>query len=175
MTRGGQRCPRLPFVDAPASPERPRTRGLLLLVGGAVLLLCVVFGATVIRQKSQYQDYRAATLEQGPLPWTESAMTIEQCVEFTVDWAMACPGVESWCSNEAPRLTRECLASQDRASACEALGDSVASTHFGYAECEALRESVDGRYTKRSHKKFCAASYRAVAEYCRQTGGGAAR
>lgn len=139
------------------------------------MVLCVIFGATVIRQKTQFQEYRAATLGSGDLPWTRAPMTVEQCVAFTVDWAMACPGVESWCSNEAPQLTRECLGSQDRHETCEALGDTVASTHFGYAECERMRESVEGRYTKRSHKKFCAASYRAVAEFCRQEGGDMAR
>jgi hypothetical protein len=143
---------------------------VLLVVFGVVGLLCVVFGVTVMRQKAQFQEYRDATLAESP-PWAEGPMTIEQCVAHTVDWAMACPGVESWCFNEAPKLTRECLGSQDRRPACQALGDSVASTHFGYAECEAMRESGEGRYTKRSHKKFCAASYRAVAEYCRQTGG----
>ena len=145
----------------------------MLAIIGAVVLLSVIFGVTVMRQKSQFQDYRAATLEQEP-PWTQAPMTIDQCVEYTVDWAMACPGVESWCFNEAPKLTRACLDSQDRQGSCRELGDSVASTHFGYAECERLRESVEGRYTKRNHKKFCAASYRAVAEYCRQSMGPAA-
>lgn len=159
----------LPPVDVPAAaaPERPRTRRLLLAVGALVLLLCVVFGVTVQQQHAKYQEYRAATLEAGPLPWTQRTMSVEECVTFSVDWAMACPGVESWCSGEAPRLTRACLASADRSAHCQALGDTVASTHFGYAECEAMREHVDGRYTKRSHKKFCAASQRAVAEYCR--------
>ncbi|MCA9712419.1 MAG: hypothetical protein KDK70_41675 [Myxococcales bacterium] len=157
-------------VPAPVPPERPRTGRLVLVVLGVVVVLCVVFGVTVMQQKARYQEYRAATLEQGPLPWAEAPMSIEQCVAYTVDWAMACPGVESWCANEAPRLTRECLASQDRDAACGALGDTVASTHFGYAECERMREAVEGRYTKRNHKKFCAASYRAVAEFCRQGG-----
>jgi len=162
----------LPAVDVPAptSAPRPRTRGLLIGVGALVVTLCVVFGVTVMRQQAQYREYRAATLEAGPLPWTQRTMSVEECVQWTVDWAMACPGVESWCANEAPRLTRECLASTDRRPVCEAFGDAVASTQFGYHECEALREAVDGRYTKRSHKKFCAASYRAVAEHCRQGG-----
>ena len=95
-------------------------------------------------------------------------LSIEQCVAFTVDWAMGCPGVESWCSGHAPRLALECLRSADRRPACEALGDEVESTHFGYAECERMREAVEGRYTKRTHKKFCAAAYRAVAEHCRE-------
>jgi hypothetical protein len=164
----------LPLVDVPApttnTTTRPRTRGLLLGVGALVVLLCVVFGVTVLRQQASYREYRAATLEAGPLPWTQRAMSMEECVTFAVDWGMACPGVESWCANEAPRLTRECMESADRREVCEQLGDSVASTHFGYAECEALREPVEGRYTKRGHKKLCASSYRAVAEHCRRGG-----
>lgn len=160
-------------VPAPVAPAAPRTRGLLLGVGAAVVLLCVVFGVVVMRQQAEYREYRAATLEAGPLPWTERTMTVEECVGFTVDWAMACPGVESWCANEAPRITRACMESTDRHAVCEAFGDAVASTSFGYAECEAMREPVEGRYTKRNHKKFCAASYRAVAEHCRHGGGAA--
>jgi hypothetical protein len=155
-------------VDLPAPTARPKTRGILIAVAAVVVLLCVVFGVTVMRQQSEYRAYRAATLEAGPLPWTQRTMSVEECVQWTVDWAMACPGVESWCANEAPRLTRECMASTDRREVCDRFGDAVASTQFGYAECEALREPVEGRYTKRSHKKFCAASYRAVAEHCRQ-------
>jgi hypothetical protein len=154
-------------VPAPAPATRPRTRGLLIGLGALVVLLCVVFGVTVLRQHTQYAEYRAATLEAGPLPWTQRTMSVEECVGWSVDWAMACPGVESWCANEAPRLTGACLASADRREVCETLGDAVASTTFGYAECEAMREPVEGRYTKRNHKKFCAASYRAVAEHCR--------
>lgn len=166
----------LPAVDVPApTAERPRTRRLLLGVGALVLLLCVVFGVTVMRQYTEYKEYRAATLEAGPLPWTQRSMSVEECVRFSVDWAMACPGVESWCAGEAPRLTRACLGSADRSEVCRSLGDEVASTHFGYAECEALREPIEGRYTKRGHKKFCAASYRAVAEHCRETTGAGQR
>ena len=157
-------------VPAPTSSTRPRTRGLLLGLGALVVLLCVVFGVTVMRQHAEYAEYRKATLESGPLPWTQRTMSVEECVGWSLEWAMACPGVESWCANEAPRLTRDCMASADRQEICEQLGDAVASTTFGYAECEALRESVEGRYTKRSHKKFCAASYRAVAEHCRHGG-----
>ncbi len=138
------------------------------MVGGLVVALCVVFGVTVMRQKAQYEDYLHQTLEAGPMPWAQHPMDVGECVEFTVQWAMDCPGVESWCSGQAPRLTRQCLASAERRAACDALGDEVARTQFGYAECEAMRESVEGRYTKRNHKKFCAASYRAVAEYCRE-------
>lgn len=154
-------------MDAPAQPRRPRTGRLLLFVGGLLVLLCVVFGVTVIRQKAQFEEYRAATLDDRTMPWEERELSIEECVAFTAEWAMGCPGVESWCSSHAPRLTLECLRSADRAPACEALGDEVESTHFGYAECERMRESVEGRYTKRSHKKYCAAAYRAVAEHCR--------
>lgn len=157
-------------MDVPAPAPRPRTRGLLLGVGALVVLLCVTFGVMVMRQQAEYREYRAATLESGPLPWTLRTMSVEECVAFTVDWAMACPGVESWCANEAPRLTRQCLESADRREVCERLGDTVASTHFGYAECEALREGVDGRHTKRSHKKLCASAHRAVAEHCSRGG-----
>ena len=132
------------------------------------MALCVAFGVTVLRQKAQFEEYRHATLDGRTMPWTQGEMSVDECVGFTVDWAMGCPGVESWCSSHAPRLTLQCLDSIDRDAACSQLGDKVADTHYGYAECERLRESVDGRYAKRHHKKFCAASYRAVAQHCRE-------
>lgn len=161
------RCDYTAAVDAPAQPERPRSRRLLLIIGGLVVALCVAFGVTVLRQKARFEAYRAATLDDKTMPWEQAELSIDECVAFTVDWAMGCTGVESWCSGHAPRLTLECLRSADRTQACTALGDLAGDTHFGYAECERLRESVDGRYAKRNHKKFCAASYRAVAELCR--------
>lgn len=154
-------------MDAPAEPTRPRTGRLILVVAAVVVVLCIVFGVTVVRQKAQFEEYRAATLDGRTMPWQERTLSVEECVAFTVDWAMGCPGVESWCSGHAPRLTLECLSSADRSTDCETLGDGISSTHFGYAECERMRETVDGRYTKRTHKKFCAAAYRAVAEHCR--------
>ena len=138
------------------------------MVGAVVVLVCIAFGISVVRQKAEFEEYRAATLDARTMPWEEGELSIEQCVAFTVDRAMGCPGVESWCSGHAPRLALECLRSADRRPACEALGDEVESTHFGYAECERMREAVEGRYTKRTHKKFCAAAYRAVAEHCRE-------
>lgn len=155
-------------MDAPALTGRPRFRRLLIIVGGVVLALCLAFGVTVLRQKARFEEYRASTLDGRTMPWEAGKLSVEECVGFTVDWAMGCPGVESWCSAHAPRLTLQCLGSVNRDQACAELGDKVADTHYGYAECESLRESVDGRYTKRNHKKFCAASYRAVAQFCRE-------
>ncbi len=155
-------------MDAPAHPARPQTRRLLIVVGAVVVALCVAFGVNVVHQKQQFEAYRAETLDDKTMPWEHAELTVDECVAFTVDWAMGCPGVESWCSAHAPRLTLQCLGSIDREQACTELGDRVADTRYGYAECEGLREAVDGRYTKRNHKKFCAASYRAVAEFCRE-------
>ena len=137
------------------------------MIGGVIVLLCIAFGLAAMRQKSQFEEYRTAKLDEQTMPWADKEQSVDQCVAYTVDWAMGCPGVESWCSAHAPRLTLECLESSDRAQYCETLGDDANSTHFGYSECEAMRESVEGKYAKRSHKKFCAASYRAVAEFCR--------
>lgn len=159
-------------VDPPArteqtDPRRPSSMRVLLIIGGIVLALCVVFGVTTVRSRSQYQDYKARTIDAGPPPWDAQHFAVADCVRYSIDWGMECPGVASWCGNEAPVLTRRCLDSQDRSDYCTGQGDAVASTQFGYAECEQLRESVEGKYAKRSHKKFCAASYRAVASMCR--------
>lgn len=149
--------------------SRPSSKRLLLGLGAVLVLLSVVFGVTTVRSRVAFREYRERTLDQQPLPWTEDAMSVQECVVFSVDWAMGCPSMESWCANEAPQLTRQCMESADRASYCAAAGAEVDRTGFGYAQCEALRETLEGKYAKRSHKKFCAAAYRAVAEHCRRT------
>lgn len=155
-------------MEPPSADKKPRTRAVLLIIAGVIAVLCIVFGVTVVQQKTEFEDYRRATLDEQTMPWTERAMTVDECVDFTVAWSMDCPGVGSWCSGHGPRLTLECLGSTDRHEACAAYGEKLAATSFGYQECEQRRESVEGRYAKRAHKKFCAANYRAVAEYCKQ-------
>lgn len=158
-------------METPASEGRS-ARGLLILIGVVMLVLSVVFGVRTLQQRAQFREYKQATVDLDAMPWNEVPMAVDACVETTVTWGMECTGLESWCLNETPRLTMACMASEDRGDFCAAQGDAVLSTHFGYAECEALRDRVDGRYTKRAHKKFCAAAYRAVAEHCRQASAG---
>ncbi len=133
-----------------------------------MLLLSGVFGYTTLRQRASFRDYKQATTSPDMLPWNDGVVSVDECVSHTVQWGMECPGLESWCLNETPRLTLECLASADRSAYCTEQGDAVSSTSFGYGACESLRDALEGRYIKRAHKKFCAASYRAVAEHCRQ-------
>jgi hypothetical protein len=154
-------------VDAPAE-RRPTTRRVLLVLGAIVVAVCVAFGVAIVRQQRDFAEYRAATLEAGPLPWDSTPMTPDACVGFAVDWAMACPGLGTWCESEAPRVVGRCMAAQDRQVFCTEAADTVASTGFGVAECVAMRERIDGQYAQRGHKKFCAAAYRAVAEHCRR-------
>lgn len=151
-------------------PSRPRlsTRRLLLVIGGGTSVLCVIFGATIVRQHRAFSEYRRATLESGPMPWETAAMEPAACVGVAVEWAMACPGLGTWCENEAPRLVTNCMASRDRTEYCAEVGDAPARTDFGFDACVQMRETVGGRQAQRSHKKFCAAAYRAVAEACRR-------
>ncbi len=149
-------------------PQPVRARGLLIGLGLVTLVLTGIFGWRTLQQRQQYRDYKNATIDPADLPWTQAPVDVDTCVSWSVQWGMDCTGLESWCLNETPRLTLDCLASSDRAAYCEEAGDTVASTHFGYAECEALREQVQGRYLKRAHKKYCASVYRAVAEHCRR-------
>lgn len=152
-------------VDGPARVPRRSARRLLIGIAAAVVVLAVVFGVTTLRQQVRYREYREATLASPP--WRREALPPEACVAFAVDWAMACPGLGSWCENEAPRLVTECMQHGDRSAYCDALGDAVASTDFGVTQCEQMRAGVDGRHLQRAHKKFCAGAVRAVAEHCR--------
>jgi hypothetical protein len=158
-------------VDAAAADRRPSTRRLLLVLGAIVAVVCVAFGLAIVRQQRAFAEYRAATLESGPMPWTSTPMTPDDCVRYAVDWAMACPGLGTWCESEAPRVVGNCMAAQDRATYCAELGVAGGSTEFGYAQCTEMRAALEGQYAQRGHKKFCAAGYRAVAEHCRRSPG----
>jgi hypothetical protein len=161
----------MPEASSKRSDERPRFGAILLGIFAVLVLLSVVFGVTTLRSRGAFETYKTATLTEATPLWEREVLSVDACVEHTVEWAMGCPGLESWCANEAPRLTRRCLERGSRDEYCAAVGEATASTRFGYHECEALREPVEGKYAKRSHKKFCAAAYRAVAEVCREASG----
>ncbi len=157
--------------DAPSAPlahgpARRSSRKLLAIIGGSVAVLAGAFGYVTVKHRDDYRAYRVATVESGSHAWDERRMSIEECVAHATDWGLACPGVESWCLGDAPRVTLMCLQSADRTAECAELGDEVRTNRLGYHECEAMREDVEGRYKKRGHKKYCAANYRAVAEFC---------
>lgn len=155
-------------VASMTEPQPPRTRGLIIGIVAAMVLLSVVFGWRTLQQRNEYDAYKRQTVDEAALPWTQGPVDVDACVSWTTRWGMECAGMEAWCLGEAPRLTMACMDSADRTAFCEEAGDDVKSTHFGYAECEDLREDVEGRHLKRAHKKYCAAVYRAVAEHCRQ-------
>lgn len=143
------------------------TRRLLLVLGGAVSVLCVVFGVTIVRQQNAFRAYYDATVRDATPRWQIEDTTPEACISLVVDWALACPGLGTWCDAEAPRQVHACMASRDRSAYCRELGDRGGSTDFGVAQCTAMREGVEGRAVLKSHKKFCAAGYRAIADYCK--------
>lgn len=144
------------------------TRRLLLVLGGAVAVLCVVFGVAIVRQQSAYRAYYEATVVRATPRWQTQDVTPDECVALSVDWALACPGLGTWCDAEAPRQVGACLESRDRTAYCTELGDRGGSTEFGVEECTTMREGVEGRSVLRSHKKFCASGFRAVAEHCKR-------
>lgn len=148
-----------PGQAAPSSATR-----VLGILAAIVVVLTLVFGISIVRQRRMYRAYVERTLEHRP----PAGRSIERCVTDTVDWAMACPGVESWCANEAPRVARECFAPDELATYCRAQGEKVAQTAFGVGECATARETVEGKYAQRAHKKYCASIYRALAEACRE-------
>ena len=125
--------------------------------------------AQQLKQAVQSGQVTRAEVQDAAGRYNE-AMEPEACVSFATEWAMACPGLGTWCESEAPRLVMQCMASRDRTLFCTATGDATGSTEFGYDDCARLREDVDGTYAKRSHKKFCGAAFRAVAEHCRRGG-----
>lgn len=153
---------------APEEEPRPSFGPILLIIGGIMVVLTVVFGFTVIRNSRQFSEYRTATLldPDHPPRWETQTLSVDECIDEAISWGMECPGVASWCQAEIPPVMRTCLESSDRTAYCEEVGDEVMSTRFGYHECEERREDVEGKYARRGHKKYCALSYRAVAGHC---------
>lgn len=164
----------MPEPESGVSPEadaaaRKRTGVRVLLVIGVVLaILMVVFGRTTMRSYDEFEAYRRASLEDPADPplWQEEALDVDGCVDAVLDWIEACPGVSSWCESTLPDVMNRCLDSQDRGAYCESIGDDVLSTHFGYDECSARYDAIEGRYARRAAKKHCASIYRVIAGYC---------
>lgn len=143
---------------------------MLLVILVAVVGLTVTFGVTSIRSSREFTEYRERTLghDSANAPWNKTPMSVDECITFSIEWATRCPGIQSWCEAEVPNVARACLESGDRSGFCGEVGDAILTTGFGFHECEARRESAElEKYAKRWHKKYCAKSYRAVADHCR--------
>ena len=159
----------------PHATPRPGTGRLIGLIVVVIVALTIPFGWSVMRNHETFAAYQDKTIdsETAPPPWEGEAAprhSVEDCVTYTVNWAMECPGIQSWCQAEVPVVVDRCLASQDRQPFCDGLEGEWMSTRFGFHECNDLRESVEGKYAKRAHKKYCALSYRGVADHCKRLG-----
>ena len=153
-----------------ADTERRRQLGVrVLLVLGLILgLLMVVFGAATSRNYDQFAAYQKATLEdpEHPPRWRSEVVDVDGCVDEVLAWVEACPGVSSWCESSLPGVMDECLSTQDRHAYCEEVGDAVLSTRFGFDECSARYDAIEGTYARRAAKKHCSLIYWAIAGHC---------
>lgn len=163
---------------AAPSPQKPeeldeearRAIGVrvLVVIGVVLTILMIVFGRQTAKGYDEFEAYRAATLEDpaNPPPWQAEALDVDGCVDAVLDWIEACPGVSSWCEGSLPDVTNKCLDTQDRTAYCESVGDAVLTTRFGFEECSARYDQIEGRYTRRYAKKHCALIYRVIAGRC---------
>ncbi len=138
-----------------------------MVIAAAVLLALILtglFGWTTFRGSREFSAYRAQTLE-NPL-WTREKLSVSQCVDQTIEWAQNCPGISNWVEAAVPDVARDCFSSQDRKAFCDAAGDSIHSTRFGYEECGQRLEGVVGKRKIKALTKWCAKSYRVLANYC---------
>ncbi len=162
--------PTEPAASAEPDAEARRRIGVrvLLIIGVTLAVLMVVFGQTTAKSYDQFEAYRAQTLDNPEQPprWETEALSVDACVDEVLAWIEACPGVSSWCESSLPDVTNACLTSQDRAAYCEEVGDAVLSTRFGFEECSARYDQIEGHYTRRYAKKHCAAIMRVIAGHC---------
>ncbi len=154
---------------AVSTQQAGRGSRILIIIAVVVAGLTAVFGVSSVRSSRVFSEYRSRTLDDPdhPVPWRAGEPSVDDCIDFAIDWATGCPGIQSWCEAEVPRVVRECVASHDRTAYCDDVGDTILSTGFGYHACEERRREIAQKYAKRWHKKYCAKSYRAVADHCR--------
>lgn len=141
---------------------------VLLIIGVVMVVLMVVFGRATAKSYDEFEAYRTATLRdaQHPPRWETEVMSVEGCVDEVLAWVEDCPGVSSWCQSSLPDVTNMCLLSQDRSEYCESVGDAVLTTRFGFDECSARYDQIEGRYTRRYAKKHCSLIFRVIAGHC---------
>lgn len=162
--------PPTPAPD-PGPDEAARRRigvRVLLVIGVVLSVLMVVFGGATARGYDEFDTYKRATLEDpaNPPRWQSEALDVDGCVDEVLAWVEACPGVSSWCEGSLPDVMNACLDSQDRSAYCKSVGDAVLTTHFGFEECSARYDQIEGRFARRYAKKHCALIYRVIAGYC---------
>lgn len=144
----------------------PAKSKILWILGGATLLLSLIFAGVTIQTRRNFDDYKVTTLSEGATLWSSRALSVDECVGAVIDWTLECPSIQSWCLGSMPGLLHECLQSQPRTASCKAYGGLVDKTAFGFEECAARYEPVEGKYLRRATKKYCAAAYRSVADFC---------
>lgn len=156
--------------DSGADDEVRRRIGVRVLVVMAVVLLILMigFGRTTAASYEQFDAYQTATLQdaENPPRWKTEALDVDACVDEVLDWVEACPGISSWCESSLPDIMNQCLDTQDRTAYCESVGDAVKSTRFGFHECSARYDQIEGHYARRYAKKHCAILYRVIAGRC---------
>ena len=146
---------------------KPGFGPLLWILATSVTALTVVFGVMTLKNHARFSAYQVESTVQGDVPsrWQVEALSVEQCIDESLAWAEGCPGVQSWCEGQLPRVLEACLASQPRDEYCAKVGDEVASTRFGFELCASRYNKLE-TYARRSRKKFCARSLRTVADHC---------
>jgi hypothetical protein len=152
----------------PKDPARRAKRLALALVGG-LLLVAVPYGFLASRTYRDFSDYVKATLEDPAHPpaWRSAALSPEACVDAGVRWVDGCPGEAVFCEGGFRRVVRECMAAGERGEWCDAQDRGWASTHFGFAVCEAKVAAEPDKVQAKLQDKYCAAGYRVLADVCK--------
>ncbi|KIG18533.1 hypothetical protein DB30_00218 [Enhygromyxa salina] len=168
--------PSVPSDDPPGPTDAQRNAmgvRVLVIIGVTLVVLMVVFGRATSKGYDQFTAYQDATLKDpdNPPRWTTEALDVDGCVDASLAWIEACPGVSSWCESSLPDVMGQCLDTQYRGAYCASVGDAVRSTRFGFDECSARYDQIKGRYARRYAKKHCSLIFRVIAGYCEPTGG----
>lgn len=144
-------------TEHPGTEVERRRSGSWKIVVAVLFALSIVIGVVAYWRFIVSDRFLRDDLEQ--MAQRGRSLSVEQCVDATVEWAGSCRAMKSLCDATGPQLMRTCLAARDRSEYCDSLGDRARETRFGFKECKA-------RKVTRKTKKACAAAYRAIASHC---------
>jgi hypothetical protein len=156
-------------VSAP-TPDRKKkvaVAGLVALLIVPLLAISFPYYRSVKTEYEAFHAYVAQTLEdpQAVPPWGTETPSPEGCVGAAIAWGEACPGAREFCKGSVPEVVRRCLEVSDRTAWCSAQGQAWMTGRFGYHDCEARLEGLEGQ-ARRRRESYCAFSWAKVGRHC---------
>jgi hypothetical protein len=163
------------LTTQPHPPETSSRYGGYVVVGAIFLasaVLAVWFTLLLARSEETLWDSQLRMQQSAP------NLDVDGCVDWVMEWRKNCSALQSLCDVTVDPLIVACMDGADRKPWCADVKDWTGTTGFEFAHCDRRQVQATkpakgfwdrmlfggGRQTP--ERKVCAASYRAVADYC---------